>query len=342
MTENWTTGMILVVVAGLLQGSFMLPTKYVKKWSWENMWLSYSVLAYLIFPWGIAFVTIPELRQVLSETSTSTIVRTLLFGFGWGLGCLTFGLGIDFVGLALGFAIILGLTASIGTLVPLFVLSSRDLALSQTILIVVGVAVMLVGISVCAWAGNMKERALGSDKERQNASLKKSYKLGLLFCLLSGVLSPLGNLGFAFAPEMTTVAMRLNTPEQYVSIPFWAVIIFPLFICNAAFCLYLLLKKHTMSKFLLPRTGYYHLLTASMGVMWLVGMLIYGAGANKLGKIGPSIGWAILMSLVVIVANLWGLATGEWRGTGRRPVRTMNGGLLLLLIAIFVIGLSNQ
>jgi L-rhamnose-H+ transport protein len=342
MTENWTTGMILVLVAGLLQGTFMLPTKYTKKWNWENMWLSFSSMAYLLFPWCIALVTVPQLKQILAETSDATLARALLFGFGWGLGCLTFGLGIDYLGLALGFAIILGLTASIGTLVPLLVLSPEKLASAQGAFILTGVIVMLVGISVCAWAGKQRESTLATGPEGQASSPRKSYALGLVLCILSGVLSACGNLGFAFGSEMTQVAIRWRTPEQYASIPLWAVIMVPLFVCNVAYSLYLVIRNHSFAKFQLPRTGHYFLLTASMGAMWLVGMLIYGVGANKLGRIGPSVGWAALMASVVIVANLWGLLTGEWHGTGRRPVRTMTAGLLVLLVAIFIIGLSNK
>lgn len=342
MTENWTMGMILVLVAGLLQGTFMLPTKYTKKWNWENTWLSFSSMAYLLFPWGIALLTVPDLKQILAETSDATLARALLFGFGWGLGCLTFGLGIDYLGLSLGFAIILGLTASIGTLVPLVILSPEKLASAQGALVLTGVVVMLVGISVCAWAGKQRESAMSASLEGRGSSLKKSYAPGLVLCILSGVLSACGNLGFAFGSEMTLVAIRWRTPEQYASVPLWAVIMVPLFVCNVAYALFLVIRNHSFAKFQLPRTGHYYLLTASMGLMWLVGMLVYGVGANKLGRIGPSIGWAALMASVVIVANLWGLLTGEWRGTGTRPVRTMSGGVFVLILAILIIGLSNK
>jgi L-rhamnose-H+ transport protein len=134
------------------------------------------------------------------------------------------------------------------------------------------------------------------------------------------------------------LAIKWGTKQQYASIPLWAVMMLPLLLCNGPFCLYLLMRKQSLAKFLLPRTGHYYFLAGSMAVMWLVGMLLYGAGANKLGKTGSSIGWAILMSSVVIVANLWGLTTREWHGTGRRPIRTMRVGLLVLVIAIFIIG----
>lgn len=338
MVENATTGLTLILVAGVLQGSFALPMKYTSKWNWENIWLSYSVMGYLIFPWMIALVTVPQLKEILQQTSRGTLVGTILFGFGWGLGCLTFGLGIDYLGLSLGFAIILGLTAAIGTLIPLLVLSPEKLMSAKGAVLLAGVVTMLVGISLCSWAGKLKETALRAGSSGQDVAPRKSYGWGLVFCVLSGVLSACANLGFAFGSEVTTLATKWGTPQQYASIPLWVVMMLPLFLCNVPFCLYLFMRNQSSAKFQLPGTGRYYLLAASMALMWLVGMLVYGFGANKLGRTGASIGWAILMSSVVIVANLWGLTTREWRGAGRSARSTMGKGLLVLVVAIFIIG----
>jgi L-rhamnose-H+ transport protein len=339
MSGDKPLGIILIVIAGLMQGTFMLPTKYVRKWKWENMWLSYSILAYLVLPWLIAWATVPRLSDILLQTSIRSWAVAMLFGLGWGVGALCFGLSIDYVGLALGFALILGLTASIGTLVPLFVLGGGGVETTQKSLIILGVVVMLAGIGICALAGKFKEQS-AKRNEKANVQERKSYLVGLALCTLSGILSSFGNLGFAFGTEMTSVARSLNTPEPYATIPFWAVIILPLFFCNATFALYQLRKNRSFSYFKLPGTYHYHLLTASMAVLWLVGMLIYGAGGSKLGTLGPSIGWALLMSLVVLTANLWGIIAGEWRATGRKPLLTMSAGLVVLVAAMFIIGFN--
>jgi L-rhamnose-H+ transport protein len=336
--ENWTSGLMLIILGGTLQGSFMLPMKYTGKWNWENTWLSYSFMAYAVLPWLIALLTVPQLKEILRQTSTATLLGTILFGFGWGLGCLTFGLGVDYLGLCLGFAIILGFTAAIGTLIPLLVLSPEKLISAHGALLMTGVLTMLVGVSLCSWAGKLKENALRAASEGPKQPPRKSYALGLLFCILSGTLSACANLGFAFGSEVTSLAAKWGTRQEYASIPLWAMLMLPLFLCNGPFCLYLLVRKQSFAKFLLPRTGRYYFLAASMAVLWLVGMFFYGFGANKIGRTGSSIGWAILMSSVVIVANLWGLTTREWRGTGLRPRRTMGVGLLILVAAIFIIG----
>lgn len=340
MTENLTLGLTLVLLGGICQGSFMLPMKYAETWRWENAWLIFSSTAYLILPWLVAFLTVPQLRNILAGTSNTTILQTLLFGLGWGLGALTFGLGVDRLGLALGFAIILGLTAAIGTLVPFWVLSSETLTSSQTRFVLLGVILILIGVSLCSWAGKLKEVALKGETRSVSSSEPKSFAIGLLFCILSGVLSPSGNLGFAFGSEISRVALEFGTSEFYAANPLWAVITLPLFLCNASFCAYLLIRHKSAGRFL-SSPGYYYVLCASMGALWIAGMALYGSGANQLGPLGSSIGWAILMSSIVLVANIWGVITGEWKGSGSKPLRVMGVGAVVLIVAIFVIGLGK-
>lgn len=336
--ENWFMGLALIVAAGILQGTFMVLMKFTNNWSWENTWLTYSVMAYLILPWLIARLTVPHLMAIFQQANTATLVETMLFGFGWGVGCLTFALGIDYLGLSLGFPVILGLTSAIGTLAPLLLKSPEKLITGQGALLIAGVVVMLVGISLCSWAGKLKDDDLRIGSEHSDQAPVKSYSLGLLFCTLSGVLSACANLGFVFGGRITALATKWGTPQQYASIPIWTAMMLPLFLCNAPFCLYLLLRNRTVAKFLLPRASRNYFLVGGMAMMWLVGMFIYGFGASKLGPTGSSIGWAILMSSIVLVANLWGLTTREWRGTGTRSKRTMQVGLFVLFFAIFIIG----
>ncbi len=340
MTENGALGILLILAAGFFQGTFMLPMKYTQGWKWENTWLGFSLTAYLVCPWLLALVTVPHLKEVLTQTSNATLVRTVLWGLGWGLGALTFGLGVDYLGLALGFAIIIGLTAAIGTVVPLLVLSQVEPTSARGIIILAGMVIVLIGISVCSWAGKLRENASKGNPALSNSSERRAYGLGLLYCIASGVLCPCGNLGFAFGSEVTAVATRLGTAAQYASNPLWAILTLPLLICNTSFCIYLLVQKQSLRNFFLPGKGRNFLLAGSMGAMWLAGMTLYGMGANRLGKIGSSIGWALVMSLMVVMANLWGLSTGEWRGVGRKPLRIMSGGIAILVVAMFLVGLG--
>jgi L-rhamnose-H+ transport protein len=314
--------------------------KFTPRWNWENSWLGFSSAAYLVFPWAWAALTVPHLKSSISQAEPGALGRTFLFGLGWGLGALLMGLGVDHVGLAVGFAIVLGLAASMGTLIPLLMLTPEKLYGPGGTFIILGMVIMLAGIFLCSWAGKVKEsKSIESGQGRKAAS--GSYGLGLTLCILSGVLSSCGNLGFAFGSAITASAVRHGAAEGSAPNLLWAVITLPLFACNASYCAYLLERRRSFHKFLQWRSASHYLLAALMGALWLGGMVFYGIGANRLGRLGPSIGWSILMSSVVIVANVWGIATGEWRGSGRKPVRLMIAGLALLVAAIFTIGYSN-
>jgi len=252
VTENGALGIILILAAGFFQGTFMLPMKYTQGWKWENTWLGFSLTAYLVCPWLLALLTVPHLKEVLAQTSGATLVRTVLWGVGWGLGALTFGLGVDYLGLALGFAIIIGLTAAIGTVVPLLALSQVKPTSMRGIIILTGMVIVLVGISVCSWAGKLRENACPGNPGTANTSGRRPYALGLLLCIASGVLCPCGNLGFAFGSEITAIATKLGTAPQYAANPLWAILTLPLLICNTTFCIYLMLKNQSARNFLLP------------------------------------------------------------------------------------------
>ena len=338
MTENLALGFLLVLAAGFFQGTFILPIKYTAGWNWENTWLGFSVTAYLVCPWVVALATVPHLGQVLSHTSRATELHTLLWGVGWGIGAVTFGLGVDYLGMALGFAIIIGLAASIGTLVPLLVLSSVDLASPRGIIILTGIAVVLVGVALCSWAGKLREDASPQAPGQVKPPGKKSYVLGLFICILSGLLSCCGNLAFAFGSEMSKAAIKWGANPQYASNPIWALLTFPMLICNLVLCAYLFARERSLPKFFLPGSGRNYLLAVSMGAMWLASYILYGMGATRMGKLGTTVGWALLMSSMVVVANLWGLATGEWRQAGPKPKQVMTAGLVTLVLAMFLVG----
>ena len=209
MSGNYFLGYILVFAAGALQGTFMLPMKFLKRWSWENIWLVFSTAAYLIFPWMLAIIAIPNLRAVYASTSSGSLVLVGLFGLGWGLGTLTFGLGAARLGMALGFAVIIGLTAVTGSLIPMIVLSPERLTQPQGRLTMGALALVVLGIFLCAWAGKLRDA--GRDQAASHGH--RSYAVGLIICIVSGLLSACANLGFAFGSEVVTKAIQHGASE---------------------------------------------------------------------------------------------------------------------------------
>ncbi len=331
-------GIGFALLGGMLQGAMLWPMKFMDNWDWENTWLGFSVAAYLLAPWVLALWSVPHLLEALSQVSTRALGLTFLFGLGWGLGTVLFGLGIAIVGLGLGYAIIMGLTVSLGTLVPLAALTPQEVFSRRGLVLVVGVAAIIAGTSLCSYAGKLREKRLGMAVPQRGTMLRLSYRVGLVMCVGAGVLIPGGNLALAFGSEVTQQARALGaTPLRSVN-ALWAIATFPLFLCSSAYCLFLLRRNGTFAKFRRPQTGHYWLLVIGMGAVQMAGIAFYGFGAASLGVLGTSIGFSILMSSMIITANALGLLSGEWKGAGGRPANLMAAGLVILTGAIFLIG----
>jgi L-rhamnose-H+ transport protein len=191
--ETAYSGWIYVLAAGLCQGSFMLPMKCTKAWAWENTWLVFAVTAYLICPWLFVFATVPGVTAIYSDASPGRIALVIGMGFLWGLGALTFGLGVDAIGFSIGFAVILGVAACSGTLVPLLFLNPQLLDKVSLLITGLSLSVMLGGVAMCSVAGHWRE----SPNEQRN------YRTGVLICVASGLLSSCGNVGFVLGQPNT-------------------------------------------------------------------------------------------------------------------------------------------
>lgn len=333
MHDSVLSGLGLVLAAGLFQGSFLFPSKWMQEWAWENYWLIFATVAYLVCPVVLAVATVPNVFEIYGGIPAGTIALMLLCGFAWGLGALTFGLGVDAVGLSLGFAVILGIAATCGALIPFLMHLPEHFSITQTLLTGGAIALMLGGVAVCSFAGKWKEAP---------GSANRSYSRGILICILSGLLSSCGNLGFMFGAEVSRRAESSGVPTHLASNAIWVLLAIPLFLCNFGYASWLLLRNGTAASYQSPGSGRKLLLGLSMGAMWMAGMSLYGMGANRMGSLGPSLGWAILMSTMVLVANLLGIASGEWSDAPHASKRWLGAGLLLLLIAISGLGYVNQ
>ena len=327
-----------MVAAGVLQGSFMVPMKFTRRWAWENTWLGFASTAYLLWPWLLALATLPHLPAVFAATSLHCLVLVELLGLGWGLGAVTFGLGVDKLGMGLGFTIILGLAASAGTLIPLVVLFPEKLLRPQGLLTMTSLLLVLGGIGCCSWAGREREQNQNAGHENRGSS----FVTGLLICIISGVLSSFGNLAFAFGGEVTQRAIQNGAAESMAGNSLWALLTIPLFLINAIYSLWLLKKRGTGRRFFEKGTAHYWFLAAAMGLLWIAGFVFYAPGARALGPLGPSVGWSIMLSAMVITANLAGFFTGEWKGASRKARFLLLAGIGILLGAICVIGYANQ
>lgn len=332
MHEGQVLGLIMVLAGGVCQGSFMLPMKWTRTWQWENTWLVFACTAYLIAPWALVMAGIPHAFHILASVSPRTLLIVFLFGLGWGIGALTFGLGVTAVGMSLGFTVILGLTAVVGTLIPMFYVG-HSLSFEKIAATAFSLALMLVGVAVCSWAGKWKEQG-------PEQGLTVSYTRGLAVCVVSGILSACGNLGFVYGSGIIVRAENQGVPAALAPNLVWALLTVALFLCNAGYAGRLLRRNRSFANFRNTRTKRYFVFGGLMGALWIAGFVFYGVGARELGDLGASLGWAMLMGSMVLVANLLGLLTGEWRGAPDSAMLLLRWGIGLLLVAIVGLGFS--
>ena len=334
MSESIGLGLGLVLLGGLLQGSFALPMNRMRAWRWENTWLVYAVAGMVVVPWVLVGATVPSFAEVLHRASGKTLAEVAVFGFGWGVGATLFGLGIKRVGMALSFAIILGITASFGSLLPLVVLQPGNLLTRQGYALMAGLLLVILGISLCAMAGHRRERELSQATQFGGSG----FWWGLVICVFSGIFSPMLNFSFVFGKELQQLTIASGAKPAMASNPIWAVALSAGFIVNAGYCVYLLQKNRTWG--LLTQKdipGLYWLGATLMGILWFAGIAVYGIGAADMGALGAMMGWPLFMAMIIITANLWGAMTGEWKGASKGTYIYSWGGIVVLVVAIYVI-----
>jgi L-rhamnose-H+ transport protein len=339
MSYQLGLGLMLVFLGGALNGSFAAPMKRLAAWQWENIWLIYSLVGLLIFPWIITFATIPHLASVLQQCPTGELIMIGLFGFAWGIGGLLFGQGISRVGLALGYAIILGITSSFGGLIPMAILHSDQLAARQGLALIAGTVVMTVGLVFFAVAGRRREREQAS---AEAATDQAGFGTGLIICILSGVFSSMLTFAFVFGDKLQNLSSAAGATPAMSGNAIWAVGVTCGFLPNAAYCFYLLNKNRSWGVFLAKSpAGALTMGAALMGLLWYSGMVVYGMGTAALGTLGKIVGWPVFMSVDILAGIGWGFLNGEWKGASRPALRYCLIGIVILFLAIGVISLGN-
>jgi L-rhamnose-H+ transport protein len=318
----------------MLSGSFAAPFKYAKVWKWENIWSVWAVFAMVIFPWAVVFLTIPNPWDVYHGVATKSLLMMIEFGVAFGLAQIFFGLATAAIGIALNFAIAIGISTVLGSLLPLLVLHRERIFTHQGAMIFLGVLLILVGIVGCAVAGKMKDKHLeaADSRPRESAAVSMSFKSGLIICILAGVGSPLINFGLAFgAPLLARAAAQGVNPSSRPNV-IWAPLVSAAFIPYIIYCMYLWKKNKTARLFRAPGTGFNWVLGAIMALLWFGSTVVYGAVTARLAEMGPILGWPLFMSVVIIVSNVWGLATGEWKGSDNKALSTMLGSIFFLIL----------
>lgn len=326
--------LMLVLLAGGMNGSFAVPMKRVCGWQWEHTWLAWSFLGMLVIPLAIALATIPDLGAVYRAAGLQPVALTLFFGMIWGAGTVLFGLGISRIGLALSFGIVLSTSSSVGTVIPLVMLHRDQLFTVVGLLTLFGVGLILSGVASAAWAGLQREKATQEHRDG-------SFVAGLMICLLSGLGSSSMSLALNESTPLSRAAESFGVSPTVSLNAVWPILLSGGLIVNAAYCIFLLVRRGNAGRFGESTWANIGLVTA-MAVLWSGSNLVYSAGARRMGSLGLVLGWPIFMAVIVLTANAWGLLTGEWRRAGRQAITWAVTGCLVLVVGIWVIALAGS
>jgi L-rhamnose-H+ transport protein len=331
------TGFLLVLLAGLLQGTFIVPMTLVKRWSWEHTWATFSFLGMFVFNWIITLLLVPNIFAIYATSPQRDLIILAIFGMGWGVGAVLFGMGMDRLGMALGYPVIMGLIASLGALIPLLVFFPQTLQTPRGLILLGGTMLVIVGIVLCSVGGARRHPA-----GEKSSGPSTKFTAGLAIAISAGVLSCLPNIGMAYAGNVTAAAGNLGVSQVSSGNTVWALLFTMGCAVNLIYCLYLMITKKTISQFWNAETPRNLGLSAVMALMWIGSFYLYGAGAARLGRWGVIVGWPLFISLSIVTGNLWGLWRGEWTGAPTQARRWLNLGLLVLLVAVITVALSNS
>ncbi len=315
--------------------------KKIKTWQWENTWIIYTFWATIILPVILAVFTIPSLFKVYTSVPLKVIALVFLFGAGWGVANIGYGLGLKLVGLALGTAIILGMNNAIGSILPLILFHSEDFLELKGITISIAVVVMIFGVIICSIAGAKRDKALKTNAKTDIMIEKGSFLKGLVVCIIAGVFGAMFNFALIAGRPIEEQALLNGASKLNAANATWCISLLGGFIVTLVYVIYLFRKNGSFSLFIKNRAKINWVYATSMGIMWFCGVALFGMGVMNLGKLGPSIGWPVIQSMAVVSGNVWGIVTGEWKDSGKKPLQIMLVGLLFLFIGIIIIGWSS-
>lgn len=335
-------GLLIIAIGAFCQSSCYVPINKIKNWSWESYWIVQGVFAWLLLPLLGAFLAVPaghSLFELFAESSSFNIWMTILFGVLWGVGGLTFGLSMRYLGVALGQSIALGTCAGLGTIMGPVLLDAffPELnALNQlTMSVIVGVIVTLVGISIIGLAGSMKAASM-SDEDNQKAVKDFNFPKGLVIALLAGFMSGCFNVGLEFGKDINFGA---DTPDMFKTLPATLLVTFGGFMTNAIYCFYQNQKNHTWSDYANKSVWGNNLVFCLLaGALWYSQFfgLSLGKGFLTSSPTLLTLSFCILMALNVTFSNVWGIILNEWKGCSRKTIAVLVVGLIVLIVSTFI------
>lgn len=363
MAPNPFLGVILHAIGGLASASFYIPYRKVRHWAWESYWLAGGFFSWIIAPWILALIIVPNVPGIIAQTPFKVLFWSYFFGAMWGLGGLTFGLTMRYLGIALGMAIALGYCAAFGTLMPPIFKGEIVKIIHEPsgIVTLIGVAVCLAGIAVSGMAGMSKEREM-PEEQKKEAIKEFNFFKGILVATFSGVMSASFAYGLAAGKPIAELALKNGAPDLFQNLPVLIVVLAGGFTTNFIWCVLLNVWNKTAHNYLSiqalrksietpadvfaalqeERTTLIsnYIFCAIAGTTWYLQFFFYSMGQTKMGKYEFS-SWTLHMASIIIFSTLWGIALKEWKGSSLRTHILIAIGLAVLIGSTLVVGYGN-
>ena len=334
-------GLIIIAIGAFCQSSSYVPINKIKKWSWESYWIVQGVFAWLVFPVLGALLAVPEghsLMELYTADPKATLL-TMLFGILWGVGGLTFGLSMRYLGVALGQSIALGTCAALGTIMGPVLLNiffpELNALQSLTAAVIIGVVVTLIGIAIIGVAGGMKSASL-SEEEKKEAVKDFNFPKGLIIALLAGFMSGCFNVGLEFGKGLNFGEL---TDPMFRTLPATLLVTIGGFVTNAIYCFYQNSKNHTWSDYKMGDVWGNNLLFCCLaGILWYSQFfgLSLGRSFFETGGTMDTLAFCILMALNVTFSNVWGIILKEWKGVSNKTIIVLILGIIVLIVSTFL------
>jgi len=352
-------GVIFHFIGGFASGSFYIPYKKVKGWAWESYWIVGGLASWLIVPPIAAYLTIPGFMDIIKATNGQILLLTYFFGLLWGIGGLTYGLGVRYLGVSLGSSIILGLCSVFGAIIPSIYYNFNPKAGKDSFndmigstwgqYVLAGLVVCVIGIIVCGKAGGMKEKDLIASGKADPSNTEYKLGIGLIVSIVSGVLSACFAFGIDAGKVMADTAnaswKAINPGEGeflFQNNVTYIVILWGGLTTNFFWCMLLNFRNKSFGDYTNKKTpllkNYFFSILA--GTTWFLQFFFYGMGESKLGNGASS--WILHMAFIILIANAWGLILKEWSGVQRKTFITVLAGIGIIILSVLIVGYGNS
>ena len=332
---NTLIGLLIIAIGSFGQSSSYVPINKVKNWSWESFWLVQGIFAWLVFPLLGALLAIPAGSSLIELWGAGGALPAMVYGVLWGVGGLTFGLSMRYLGVALGQSIALGTCAGFGTLFPAL-FAGKDLLHGEGLMLLIGVCITLAGIAIIGYAGSLRSKNM-TEEEKRAAVKDFALTKGLLVALLAGVMSACFALGLDAGTPIKEAALAGGVEGLYAGLPVIFLVTLGGFLTNAAYCLQQNVVNKTMGDYAKGKVWGNNLVFCALaGVLWYMQFFGLEMGKSFLTEspVLLAFSWCILMALNVTFSNVWGIILKEWKGVSNKTITVLIAGLIVLIFSL--------